>query len=274
MFEFDRATKVTKVGGDDTVGQYEAEILDGWDIYGAANGGYIGAVMMRAMQLHGGRPDPYTITVHYLMPVPPGRAQIEVETVKRGRLTNSMIAKLTIDDPSGNSDGRIAITAMGAFGNLQSIGREIVKGQPPRIPPYESLETDASGSGPQLMQRLALRLSPEDVGFVLNQPNGQGTMRAWFAFPDDRPMDALSTFIAADATAPAVFNLVGQAGWVPTIELTVHYRQIPTGTRLATSFSSRFVKNGLVEEDGEIWDENGNLIAISRQIAAMPLADY
>ena len=51
-------------------------------------------------------------------------------------------------------------------------------------------------------------------------------------------------------------------------------RQIPTGTRLATSFSSRFVKNGLVEEDGEIWDEHGNLIAISRQIAAMPLADY
>jgi hypothetical protein len=185
-----------------------------------------------------------------------------------------MIAKLKIEDPSGNTDGRIAITAIGAFGNISEVGREPINGTPPELPPFDGLTTDAREGGPQLMHRLALRIAPADVGFARDEPNGLGTMRAWFAFPDGRPMDALSTFIASDATAPAVFNLVGQVGWVPTIELTVHYRQIPTGKMLQTSFASRFVKNGLVEEDGEIWDEQGNLVAISRQIAAMPRTDY
>lgn len=274
MFEFDIATAVTKVSGDDTVAVYSAEVFDGWDIDGAANGGYAGAIIMRAMQEHGQRPDPFTITVHYLMPVRPGTVRIEIETVKKGRLTNSMIAKLIVADPKGGPEGKIALTAVGAFGDIIDQGREVIIGAPPALPPYESIQFDNRGEGPALMRRLALRLMPEDVGFARNEPNGLGTMRAWFAFPDGRPMDALSTFIASDATASAVFNLVGTVGWVPTIELTVHYRQIPTGTKLATSFVSRFVKNGLVEEDGEVWDESGNLIAISRQIAAMPRGDY
>ena len=272
MFEFDSATQVSRVSGDDSAATYQAKIRDGWDIFGAANGGYVGAVIARAMQLHGERPDPYTLTVHYLAPVTPGVARIEIETVKRGRLTNSMMAKLFVTDDAGKE--RVAIAAIGAFGNLERRGTSVVKGNPPVLPDFDSIAVDRRGDGPNLMERLALRIHPDDAVFAKDSPNGEGSMRAWFAFPDDRPMDALATIIASDATAPAVFNLVGQVGWVPTIELTIHFRQIPTGNKLKTSFSSRFLVGGLVEEDGEIWDVDGNLIAISRQIAAMPRVDY
>lgn len=272
MFEFDRATQVSKVAGDDTAATFEANIEAGWDIYGAANGGYVGALVARVMQQHGGRPDPYTLTLHYLAPVTPGVARIEVETVKRGRLTNSMMAKIFVTDSAGKE--RAAIAAIGAFGNLEERGSSVVNGGPPTIPPMDSMSVDFREGGPNLMKRLALRIHPDDETFAKNVPNGRGSMRAWFAFPDRRPMDALSTIIASDATAPAVFNLVGQVGWVPTIELTVHFRRIPTGDKLVTSFVSRFLVGGLVEEDGEIWDTDGNLIAISRQIAAMPRVDY
>jgi hypothetical protein len=32
-------------------------------------------------------------------------------------------------------------------------------------------------------------------------------------------------------------------------------------------FRTRFITCGLLEEDGKIWDQNDNLVAISRQIA-------
>ena len=55
--------------------------------------------------------------------------------------------------------------------------------------------------------------------------------------------------------------------WVPTIELSVNIRDLPVTRRLKCSLRTRFMTCGLLEADGEVWDEKGNLAAISRQIA-------
>jgi hypothetical protein len=54
---------------------------------------------------------------------------------------------------------------------------------------------------------------------------------------------------------------------VPTIEFSVNIRNAPKTTWLKCVFRTRFVNCGLMEEDGEVWDESGELLAISRQIA-------
>jgi hypothetical protein len=92
-------------------------------------------------------------------------------------------------------------------------------------------------------------------------------MKGWISFKDDRPHDLLSVLFIADCFPPPVFSSQGMMAWVPTIEFTVNVRKIPETRWLQGHFRSRFITCGLVESDGELWDEEGNLVAISRQIA-------
>jgi hypothetical protein len=58
--------------------------------------------------------------------------------------------------------------------------------------------------------------------------------------------------------------------WAPTLELTVHVRGVPAPGPLRCRFRNSFMQNGLFEEDGELWDSQGTLVAQSRQLALIP----
>ena len=79
--------------------------------------------------------------------------------------------------------------------------------------------------------------------------------------------DTASILLVADSFPPAVLTSQGMVAWVPTLEFSVNIRNIPTTKWLKCIFRTRFITCGLLEEDGEIWDEACRLIAISRQIA-------
>lgn len=53
-------------------GRY-TEIKPGLDIVGNANGGYLLSIAVRALQDAADRPDPVTVSAHYLAPMPPRR---------------------------------------------------------------------------------------------------------------------------------------------------------------------------------------------------------
>src|SRR6266446_6211375 len=55
-----------------------------------------------------------------------------------------------------------------------------------------------------------------------------------------------------------------------TVELTVHVRARPAPGWLACRSTPRFVAGGFHEEDFEIWDGAGVLVAQSRQLALLP----
>ncbi|NBU17052.1 MAG: thioesterase family protein [Actinobacteria bacterium] len=85
-----------------------------------------------------------------------------------------------------------------------------------------------------------------------------------------RPVDTLSLLLAADAFPPVMFNRFGMLGWVPTVEFTVHLRGVPAPGPIACAFSSRVIQGGMWEEDGEMWDSEGQVVALSRQLALAP----
>jgi acyl-CoA thioesterase len=87
-------------------------------------------------------------------------------------------------------------------------------------------------------------------------------------FREPRDVDVYALPLLVDAAAPAVFEL-GETGSV-TIELTVHLRAQPAPGWLSCRALTRHVIGGYHEEDFEIWDAEGKLVAQSRQLALLP----
>lgn len=260
---FDIATRVEP----DADSVLRGEVHPGWDIMGNANGGYLLALAAQGLRRIADRPDPVSITAHYLAPGPVGSATVHGAVVKSGKRLTAVAGSLRQGD-------RDLLQVLGTFGDLGATadGWTRLDGGPPELPPFESCIPRRPGAGvaPALMDRLDVRIRPGDDAFQRGEKTGSASICGWFAFADGRPADTLSLLFVADAFPPPVFNIDIPAGWVPTVELTVHVRGVPAPGPLACRFATRFIQGGYLEEDGEVWDSAGRLVAMSRQLALVP----
>jgi len=249
---------------------YDGMVYEGWDILGNTNGGYLMAMAARAMADAAGRP-PMTVTAHYLSPGAVGPHIVEVAKVRAGRRFATMTgAVINVET------GREVIRVLGTFGHHDTDAVERLDGAPPSIPAYDDCPVDVNGDDPdaqpvpELQQRLSVRLAPGSVGFRSGKPRGVAEVSGWFDFADGQKIDEYGLILASDSFPPAVFNSGFPVSWVPTVELTVHLRGLPVPGPLAVVFRTRFVSGGVLEEDGEVWDSAGHLVAQSRQLALTP----
>lgn len=271
--EFDRDTAV--VARPDEPGTYDIDLSAGWTIISAVNGGYLLAVLGRALREALPHPDPLTITAHYLTASQPGPAVIRTETVRAGRSMATGQASLFQTDDEGREVERIRV--IGAFADLGALPDDVrTSALPPRMPGYADCVSsdDAPEGGPvsgstAILERLDLRLDPATAGWALGAPSGAGDMRGWLGLADGRDHDALSLLLAVDALPPTAFDL-GLKGWVPTLELTVHIRCRPAPGPLRVAITTRNLAGGLLEEDTQVWDTRDRLVAQSRQLARAP----
>jgi acyl-CoA thioesterase len=259
------ATRVEPVDGD----TYRGAIAPGWDIAGNANGGYLLALATRAVLERSGRPDPVTVTGHYLAPGRPGPVEVHTEEVRTGRRFTTATAALRDAD-------RELLRVLATVGDLAAPGDgpERVESGPPALPDPDDCPAmePTDGFPPPLMGRIELRLHPDDAGFAVGAPTGDPLMRGWFRLRDGEPTTSLALLVAADAFPPTAFSAALPVAWTPTVELTVHVRGRPAPGWLACAFRTRFVTAGFLEEDGEVWDATGRLVAQSRQPALVPQA--
>ena len=261
---FDLASAVTS--GD--LGKWKAEVQPDWDIFGVANGGYLMAIAARAMSQAAGGRSPVSLTAHFIRPISAGPIEVSVETVKTGRTFTTMSARVAAESDS--------MALLGSFAESERLGEDTlyVGAVPPEMPAPEdcprALPADDRPLPPPLLAHFEERLHPEDAGPIQGRPSGTAEMRGWFRRHDDEPLDRFVLFLVADAFPPAVFNARLPLAWTPTLEMTTQIRAMPAPGWLRCRFRTRFVTGGLLEEDGEVWDQSGRLVALSRQLALVP----
>jgi len=260
MSAFDNDVHLTPIDGTTA---FAGQVQPAWNIGANPNGGYLLALAAQALrQRTPAHTDPLSITVHYLRPGLSGRpCRIETELLRGGRQLSTLRATLRQD-----GEARLELlAAMGTLGEPHSAPL-LTLPMPEMPPPDACLPRSAPAQGVELpiLQRLDVRLHPDDA-----RPAGAGRARisGWIRFTDGRAPDALACLLLADAFPPAVFGLLGQVGWVPTIELTVHLRRRPVPGWVLGQFESHDLADGRVIEDGALWDASGQLVAQSRQLA-------
>ncbi|MGW3660433.1 thioesterase family protein [Streptomyces sp. NPDC005151] len=267
--EFDRDTAVTLR----EEGVYDAELSAGWTIIRAVNGGYLLAMLGRALGEALPHSDPFSVSAHYLTASVPGPAVIRTHVVRTGRTLSTGQASLFQYAEDGTEVERIRI--LGTYGDLDSLSDDIrTSAKPPTMAPIEQCFGPGDGPAPipgssAITERLSIKLDPSTVGWAVGAPSGKGEMRGWFGLADGRDADPYSLLLTVDALPPTSFEL-GLKGWTPTIELTTHIRCRPAPGPLRVSITTRNLAGGFLEEDADVWDSADRLVAQSRQLARAP----
>jgi hypothetical protein len=198
------------------------------------NGGYLLALAGAALQqATPGQPDPLSITAHYLRPgLGDQPAELQVDLMRRGRTLSTARARLLQD-----GQPRLELlAAMGTLGPLGGAGAPQLTLPPPDLPPPDDCpgrSAPAQGVSLSILDRLDIRLHPQHARAG---EAGEARVSGWIRFRDGRDADPLACLLMADAFPPAVFGLLGQVGWVPTVELTVHLRARPAPGWLRAQF--------------------------------------
>lgn len=234
-----------------------------WSIGTNANGGYVAAVVARAMAEAGPHPDPLTVTTHFLRPVAgDASAVVETELVRTGRTLSTWRGRL-------EHDGKQRVEVLAAFGDLgERSGTEWEPAAPLVPPPDDCLHRSGLEQGVELpiLARTDVRIDPADA---IAGASDRAVVNGWIRFTDGAAPDPLALLVFADAFPPSTFPRRGFSGWVPTIELTVHVRKRPAPGWIQARFECDDLSDGRLVESGTLWDSTGAVVARSRQLGLL-----
>jgi hypothetical protein len=182
---------------------------------------------------------------------------------REGRTLSSVSARL-------EQEGKVLGLALGAFSEPWE-GPVFDDAPMPEVAPSEGRRTPVqapSGNPPPFLELLSMQLRFGDPPFT---GSDRALVGGWIGLTEERPIDALAVTLLADAWFPAPWPRLQQLAPAPTIDLTMHFRAplpIDDGLLLGR-FRSKLVRDGFFEEDGELWSEDGTLVAQSRQLGLL-----
>jgi hypothetical protein len=283
MTAFDEATAVSRRGDGSYAAQADPRfaivVAPGGNAPPAVNGGVLMATVLRAVLDCAPNPQPVATSANFLRVPHLGPAEIQLSWLKHGKTASTARATLL-------QGGEPVLDATITTGTLPpppagtrpaaaaSCWQSLTwTGSAPAFPDVEDCidlghwpgTTGADGTA-GYAAHVDVRLDPASTGWRGGSPSGVPEMRGYVGLREPRDPDALLLALAVDALPPVVFGL-GATGWAPTVELTWHMRGIPVPGTLRVACRSRHVSGGWFDEEAEVWDAAGRLVAQSRQLA-------
>lgn len=255
MSQFARDTAVEQV----TDRLWRGELVAGWRVGAVPNGGYVLAVAGRALREALPHPDPLTISAYYLSPTALGPVDCQVEVLRQGRNTSFAEVRML-------QQGQLKVKVVAAYTDLDSLqGESWTSVERPEYPPWQDCRRLRQNL--EFRERAELRLVSGHEVFSERRTDGSGEFRGWMRHDDGADPDEISLLMFADVFPPPAFTVFGPVNWVPTLDLTVQVRGRPAPGPIQGRLCTRHLTNGVLEADGEYWDSEGALVAISRQSA-------
>jgi acyl-CoA thioesterase len=261
MSAFARATAVEPLGD----GAWRATCDGAWATQLGANGGYLAALILRAMaaELDDPAREARSLTCHYLRPPAEGELRLDVEVERSGRSLSTVTARLS-------QDGTLCVLAVAAFA-IELDGALDYAAQAPAASPPEDVERLPPVAQVPITAHFVMRPT---LGAPLYAGAADSVTGGWLRFADPQALDAPALAMYADAWWPSPLPRLTRPVTAPTVDLTVHFRAPAAAAAIAEEpvlaiFRSSTAAHGFFEEDGELWSRDGVLLAHSRQLALL-----
>jgi len=235
------------------------------------HGGYLMAIMHKALTNVLPHSTAISSSVQYLDRIDAKPFELEVETFKTSRGSSSGIVKL-------KQDKKICTTFTGTCSDFEFMkGYDDLQKPLPKIfkdkdkNDYVKMNYDKISKGftPAFIQQLECLIHPDHAWW--NREKGsdnsdnEARCSAFLEMEGGTP-DQFCLSFYSDILPPVVSNKYGPLGWIPTITLTTHIRQLPSTSEVYADFKASDINKGYFEQDCNIWDLDGNLVASSRQL--------
>ena len=232
------------------------------------HGGYLTAVMQKALSLS--MPHPHVINSNtlYLDRTEPKEISIHVDKIRESRGSSVGRVSLIQDEKL-----RCMMTGICSDFNYMN-GVNDLETPPPNIfnekrDFFISLNFDNKQEGftPSFIKQTKCDIAKKHAWWLKNENDlGDEARCAGFISMGEEIPDQFVLSFYSDFFPPVVMNKYGPLGWVPTLSLTTNIRQLPTTSELFMDVIAKDLNKGFFEQDCQIWDLNKNLVATSRQL--------
>ena len=232
------------------------------------HGGYLTAVMQKAISLS--MPHPHVINSNtlYLDRTEPREISIRVEKIRESR--GSSVGQVSLIQ-----DNKLRCMMTGICSDFHYMnGVNDLETHPPKIfneerDSFISLNFDNKEEGitPSFIKQTQCDIAIKHAWWLKNEADlGDEARCSGFISMGDEIPDQFVLSFYSDFFPPVVMNKYGPLGWVPTLSLTTNIRQLPTTSELFMDVKAKDLNKGFFEQDCQIWDLNKNLVATSRQL--------
>jgi Acyl-CoA thioesterase N-terminal domain/Acyl-CoA thioesterase C-terminal domain len=267
MAAFAEATQAREFGQEGGLRRFAADLDPQWTIGNKLHGGYLLAVVARAAAEVGGaeQPHPTAVSASFSRPPEPGAALVEVETLRVGRGTTQLRARLSQQDQP-------CVEVLITQGRLDESDAwwngTIPAGLPAEHECFRLPVDNGAGFPLRLMEVVETRMPAASLAFAMGNPTRTGVFSSWQRLVDGSDWDPFSILVALDPAPPVSFDL-GLSGWAPTVQMSAYPRRLPAPGPVRVSMHATDIGEGRMVEIATAWDSKDRLVAQATQLAGV-----